>query len=240
MSEILYIVMPAYNEQDNIENVVKEWYPMLSVADDESRLVIADGGSKDATLDILHNLENIYPKLEVLSRPNTDHGTKVILLYQYALQKQADWIFQTDSDGQTVAEEFKIFWKMREHYDAILGNRKIRGDGKDRKFVENILRMYIMCFFGVWLPDANAPFRLMNSALIKKYMVVIPDGFNLPNAILSACFGRYKERVTYKEITFQSRQGGANYMNLSRIMKIGFQSIGNFWHIKQKMNKVFF
>lgn len=238
MSEILYIVMPAYNEEKNIAEVVKEWYPMLSVADDKSRLVIADGGSSDSTLEILYELKNKYPRLDILFRPNTDHGTKVILLYKYALSKGADWVFQTDSDGQTVAKEFEEFWQMRRQYDAILGNRKIRGDGKDRKFVEDVLRMYIMFFFGVWIPDANAPFRLMSSGIIQKYISIVPDDFNLPNAVLSACFSRYNERVTYREITFRCRQGGANYMNVSRILKIGAESIRNFWKIKHRMNEL--
>lgn len=41
----LYIVMPAYNEEDNIEQVVRDWYPLLNGKSPDSRLVIADSGS---------------------------------------------------------------------------------------------------------------------------------------------------------------------------------------------------
>ena len=41
--DILYVVMPAYNEEDNIEEVVSSWYPVLEGKDPLSRLVVADG-----------------------------------------------------------------------------------------------------------------------------------------------------------------------------------------------------
>lgn len=237
MNESLYIVMPAYNEEANIKSVVEEWYPILNNGDEDSRLVISDGGSKDNTLEILYGLQEIYPKLIVIPKPGTDHGTKVILLYKYAIENHADWIFQTDSDGQTLPDEFNAFWELRKSYDIIMGNRVKRGDGIGRKGVENVLRIYLKIFFGVMVPDANAPFRLMKREAVSKYIDVMPDDFNLPNAILAACFSRYKERVIYKEITFQPRQGGKNYMNIRRIFKIGLDSIKNFAEIKEGLKK---
>lgn len=235
MEDTLYIVMPTYNEEANIRNVVKEWYPILKNGNENSRLVISDGGSKDKTLDILNELKTEYPKLVVIPKPGTDHGTKVILLYKYAIEQGADWIFQTDSDGQTLPSEFSEFWKLRRKYDIIMGNRKKRGDGAGRKLVENVLRVYLKLFFGVMVPDANAPFRLMKSEVVNKYINLMPDNFNLPNAILAACFSRYKEKVTYRVVTFQPRQGGKNYMNIKRIFSIGRESIGNFAKIKKNL-----
>lgn len=233
MKESLYIVMPTYNEESNIENVISEWYPILEKGNDLSRLVVADGGSKDNTLNILYGLQEKYSKLIVLSAPGTDHGTKVILLYKYAIKHNADWIFQTDSDGQTIASEFPSFWHLRKQYDAILGYRKKRGDGLSRKWVENILRLYLVAFFGVIVPDANAPFRLMKRNLVAKYIDIMPSNFNLPNAILCMCFSKFHENIVYRRITFQPRQGGKNYINLKRILHIGCQSISNFWKIRK-------
>ena len=235
MDETLFIVMPTYNEETNIRNVVEEWYPILENADENSRLVIADGGSKDDTLNILYDLQKELPKLIVISKPNTDHGTKIIFLYKYAIENGANWIFQTDSDGQTVAEEFTEFWNIRKCYDAVMGNRVKRGDGLVRKGVEYILRVYLKIFFGTWVPDANAPFRLMKCSVVKKYINLMPEDFNLPNAILAACFKKYNDRVIYKKISFQSRQGGKNYMNLKRIFKIGMESVNNFAQIRKKL-----
>ena len=59
----LYIVIPAYNEQDNIEEVVKDWYPVIEKTGEEGRLVIIDDGSKDATYQKLLELAKDRPQL---------------------------------------------------------------------------------------------------------------------------------------------------------------------------------
>ena len=45
----LYIVMPAYNEEANIEAVVSQWHPLVEKIGSDSRLVVMDDGSKDHT-----------------------------------------------------------------------------------------------------------------------------------------------------------------------------------------------
>lgn len=233
----LYIVMPAYNEAENITEVVKEWYPVLEGKSEDSRMVIADGGSKDSTLDILYDLQKEYPKLEVFSKPGTDHGTKLIFLYDYAIKEGADYVFQTDSDGQTNPKEFAAFWDLRDRYDAILGDRSDRQDGQSRVFVENVLRFILWLFFGVKIPDANAPFRLMKCDLVKKYLYNLPEDFNLPNALLAAYYAKFHEKVKYLYVSFKPRQGGKNYINVKRIFKIGWVSLGNFWRLRKTMKK---
>lgn len=93
---------------------------------EDSRLVIADSGSTDGTHDILVCLKERYPQLEILTDTEKQHGPKLIALYNYAIEHGADYIFQTDSDGQTNPDEFDSFWQLRLQYDAILGHRKVR------------------------------------------------------------------------------------------------------------------
>ena len=52
----LFIVIPAYNEADNIEQLVDDWYPVVNRINRESQLVIIDDGSKDDTYKILKKL----------------------------------------------------------------------------------------------------------------------------------------------------------------------------------------
>ena len=75
----------------------------------------------------------------------------------------------------------------------------------------------------------------MRSGTVDKYIGLMPNDFNLPNAILAACFKKYHDRVKYIEITFQPRQGGKNFMNPKRIMKIGWQSIKNFYQLRKNL-----
>ena len=234
--EKLYIVMPAYNEEENIKDVVKQWYPILDGKADDSRLVIADSGSKDNTHKILMDMKNAnYPKIDVLSDTNQYHGPKVIALYDYAIKNGADYIFQTDSDGQTNPDEFNAFWNERKKYDGIFGNRTVRGDGKDRAFVERTVCALLKMYFGVSVPDANAPFRLMKAETVKKYLYKMPGDYNLPNIMMTTYFAHYKEKMTFKEISFKPRQAGVNSVNIPRIIKIGCKALGDFWKFKKEM-----
>ena len=233
----LYIVMPAYNEEENIESVVKQWYPILEGKGEKSRLVVADSGSTDRTHEILLKLKaGKYPKLEILATTNQYHGSKVIALYDSAIKNNIDYIFQTDSDGQTNPEEFEAFWKMREEYEGIFGYRPVRGDGKDRAFVEKVVCILLKLYFGVKVPDANAPFRLMRTDAVKKYLYKLPDDYALPNIMMTTYFTYYKERVCFREISFKPRTAGVNSVNIPKIIKIGWKALGDFHDLKKKMH----
>lgn len=233
----LYIVMPAYNEQDNIEAVIEEWYPILKGKGYGSKLVVADSGSTDATHEILINMRERYPEIEIISNTGKQHGPKVLALYNYAINAKADYVFQTDSDGQTVASEFEYFWKHRKEYDAIIGNRVTRQDGTDRKIVEKIVCVLLWIFFKVQIPDANAPFRLMKSSLIQKYLYELPDEYNLPNIMLTTFFVYNHEKIQFKKISFKSRQGGENSINIPQITRIGWQAIRDWTRIRRRLLK---
>ena len=61
--ENLYIVMPAYNEEENIEKVVKEWHEVVSKIGNDSKLIIVDDGSKDNTYKKLCKMKEKYKYL---------------------------------------------------------------------------------------------------------------------------------------------------------------------------------
>ncbi|MBO4506196.1 MAG: glycosyltransferase family 2 protein [Lachnospiraceae bacterium] len=231
----LYIVIPAYNEKDNILRTVSEWYPIVEKYGEDSRLVVINDGSTDETYDILTALAETRPQLTALTKLNGGHGSTVIYGYKFAINKGADWIFQTDSDGQTNPAEFDAFWQLKDHYDAIIGNRTVRGDGRSRKFVENVVCLLLRLIFGVKVKDANAPFRLMKKDLVAKYIDRLPSNYNLPNIMMTTFFSYYHEKLTFREITFKPRQGGKNSINIKKIFKIGVKALKDFRGFKQQM-----
>lgn len=227
----LYIIIPAYNESKNIEKVINDWYMVLEKNDisKDSKLVVVDDGSKDDTFEKANAMLNEKPMLCVKTKANGGHGSALLYGYNYAIENNADWIFQTDSDGQTNPDEFKEFWESRKEYDAILGNRQeTRLDGASRKFVENVLRLIIRIIFKVKIPDANAPFRLMKTELVKKYIKKFPTNYNLPNVMLTTYFVYFKEKVKFLKISFKPRQAGKNSINIKKITKIGLNSLKQF------------
>lgn len=191
---------------------------------------------KDRTHKMLMEMKNSeFPKIEILSQTNQYHGPKVIALYDYAIKNDADYIFQTDSDGQTNPDEFDAFWNERAKYDGIFGNRTVRGDGKDRAFVEHTVCALLKLFFGVDVPDANAPFRLMKANTVRKYLYKMPAEYNLPNIMITTYFACYKENIDFKVISFKPRQAGVNSVNIPRIIKIGWNALSDFKKFKKDM-----
>ncbi len=232
----LYIIIPAYNEEENIRNVVRDWHPIAQKHGKDSRLVIIDDGSKDGTYEILKECCSEYPLLTPLTKPNGGHGATVLYGYQYALSQGAEFVFQTDSDGQTLSSEFEEFWKLRYDYDMVIGNRCSREDGFSRVFVTKVLKLVICLCFGVKVTDANTPFRLMQAGTLKKYLPLIPDGFNLSNVLLSVIYAKKKLRVKYLPITFRPRQGGENSINIRKITGIGMRAVKDFCTIRKTIS----
>ena len=235
----IYIIIPAYNEEANIKKCVNDWYPIVESHNDGglSRLVIINDGSEDETYKILREMAETRPLLRPLNKPNGGHGSTVLFGYSYAIKNRADWIFQTDSDGQTNPSEFEKFWKKRNKYDAVLGNRVVRGDGKGRKFVENTVCFLLRIIFGVKVKDANAPFRLMRMSLVRKYIKKLPKDFNIPNIMFTTYFMYFKEKVLFLPISFKPRGKGTNSINPKRIIKTGWKAIGDFIKLRRKINE---
>ena len=78
MSDKLFVVLPAYNESENIERVVKDWHSVVSNVGPESRLLVVDDGSKDNTFELLQTLQDRYPQLIGITKPNSGHGATVL------------------------------------------------------------------------------------------------------------------------------------------------------------------
>ena len=234
----LFVVIPAYNESENIERCVNDWYPVVEKhnLNGGSRLIVIDDGSKDNTYQMLEELSKDKPLLVPLTKENGGHGATVLYGYRYAIDKNADYIFQTDSDGQTNPEEFEAFWQKRDNYDVVIGNRVVRGDGKSRKFIENVVCLMLRVIFNVKVQDANAPFRLMKTDIVKKYINKLPADYNIPNIMFTTYFIHHKEKVAFIPISFKPRQGGVNSINIKKIIKIGWKAFGDFYKFKKEID----
>ncbi len=235
MADRLFIIIPAYNEEANIRQVVADWYPVVEEHGTDSRLVIIDDGSRDATYRILQELAADRPKLTALTKPNEGHGATLLYGYRYALDNGADYVFQTDSDGQTLPSEFEPFWSARDKYDVSIGYRNKRRDGLMRILVTKVLRTVIHVCFKVYVLDANAPYRLMSAQSLRENLRYIPDDFFLANAALAAIYKKRRQKVHFIPISFRPRQGGTNSINIAKIVKVGAQSFRSFIIINNRV-----
>ncbi|WP_373212099.1 glycosyltransferase family 2 protein [Ruminococcus sp. 5_1_39BFAA] len=234
----LFIIIPAYNEEENIRQVIDEWYAVVEKHNGggESRLVIIDDGSKDSTYSIMKEYTKDRPLFQPITKPNGGHGATVLYGYHYALEHGADYVFQTDSDGQTLPSEFGPFWKQRQQYDMLIGWRKSREDGAARVFTTKVLKLVIRLCFGVNVRDANTPYRLMKAETLRKNIKFVPKNFNLSNVLISVIYAKKRLKVKYIPITFRPRQGGVNSVNMKNIFKTGKQALKDFREINKQLS----
>jgi dolichol-phosphate mannosyltransferase len=173
--------------------------------------------------------------LEAITKPNGGHGATVLYGYWFALEKEADYVFQTDSDRQTLPEEFWQFWNNRDNFSVIIGYRNHRQDGISRIFVTKILKIFLWCIFHINITDANTPFRLMKENILRTYIKHIPSDFNLTNVLLTVYFVKFCKNVKFIPISFKPRAGGINSINFIKIVEIGKKAINDFISIKKNM-----
>jgi len=235
VSNRLIIVIPAYNEAANIEALVGEWHPVVQRVDPTAKLVVVDDGSTDQTYQLLQQLTESgdFPRLTALTKANSGHGSTLLFAYRWALEQGADYIFQTDSDRQTLPEEFGDFWAGRDQVDATIGWRKQRQDGASRVAVTKVLKWSVAVVFRKIIPDANCPFRLVKSEALAMALRHIPDNYNLTNVLVSVRLVQMGKTVAYRPITFRPRQGGVNSINLPRITRIGLKAVRDFTRLRR-------
>lgn len=237
--DVLYMIIPAYNEEENLRETIAEWYPIVEKHNGQgrSRLVVVDDGSRDSTPEILAEESSKRPLLVNLRKENGGHGAAVLYGYRYAIDNGADYIFQTDSDGQTLPSEFEPFWRQKERFDMVIGQRIQRQDGLSRIFVTKVLKLVLFTVFHVWIKDANTPYRLMEAKTLKRAMRYVDENEPLSNVMLSVVYAKKKNKVLFRPITFRPRQGGVNSINIPRIIKIGRDALKRFSELKARLKK---
>lgn len=228
----LFIVMPAYNEEGTIEAIAQEWHSVVDSIGNGSKLVIFNDGSTDGTSVILNRIKNKYPNMMIIDKENTGHGPTCVVAYKFAVDQGADWVFQTDSDGQTESGEFWNFWEKRNDYDFIIGYRAKRADGLARILISKILKLALLLIFNVSVKDANAPFRLMKADQLHMYLPAIPSDFFIPNVLLSVMVTKNKKKILWREISFARRTSGQTSIPLIRFGGLGIKLIKQLYKMR--------
>jgi hypothetical protein len=96
-----------------------------------------------------------------------------------------DWIFQLDSDGQFLIEEFHHLWQLREDSDLLLGVRQSRHDPAHRILLSRIIAMAVSFLARRRLRDANSPFRLVRRELWDDLEPIIGASVRAPSIMVS-------------------------------------------------------
>lgn len=227
------IVMPAYNEAEIIERTVREWYEEVVARIPGAELIVVNDCSKDGTGDVLARLAHEIPSLRPLTPPqNGGHGRALRFGFDHVFQ---DWVFQTDSDRQHIPADFWKLWEKRELNDFILGVRSTRADGPVRVLITTVMRLANFAVWGLWIRDANCPFKLMRRQPLQDVLDRIPRDSFIPMVMLSILCRKMKYRVAEVVVQHLPRRGGEQSLSgLWKWIKIGSRCLRQLlaWRIR--------
>ena len=208
MNKVL-IIIPAYNEAENIEKVVDN----IKINFPQYDYIVINDGSKDNTRDICKKRGYQYLNLSI----NLGIGGAVQTGYKYAQDKGYEVAVQIDGDGQHDISYLKNMLPLLENGDAdiVIGSRFIAKEGfqssATRRTGIKILSSLIFLCTGCKVKDVTSGFRAVNKKFIDIYAVNYPTDYPEPEAIVAAVMhgGRIKEQP----VIMRERENGTSSIN---------------------------
>ena len=171
-------VLPAFNEADNIEMVVKGLGRVLSKNLLQYEIIVVDDGSKDDTFKKALALSESDPSMKVVRHEmNKGYGAALRTGFSVAA---LPWIFFMDSDGQFDAQDFVKLLELSDKNDFIAGYRIERMDPPNRVLYGKVFSALIRTFFGIRVKDINCAFKLFKKELIED------SGLSVDGALINA------------------------------------------------------
>ena len=208
MKSKFLIIIPAYNEEGNIERVVSnliENYPQYDY-------VVVNDGSKDSTADICKR--NGY---NLLDQPiNLGLAGAVQTGMKYAYENGYEAAIQFDGDGQHRPEFIgAMYEKIQEGYDIVIGSRFVTEKKPNtlRMFGNNLIQGIIKLTAHADIHDPTSGMRMYSRRVIK----VLAEQINMgPEPDTVTHLIRSGARYIEVQVKMDERIAGESYLNLSR------------------------
>jgi len=159
------IVIPTYNEAENIEKLIPQ---VLGLALPEAGVLIVDDNSPDGTGEMVEAMKSQYPgRIDCLHRQGKmGLGTAYITGFQWCIAEGYDFIGQMDADFSHPPEKLVEFYQSMNGYDAVFGSRYIPGGRLDdrwpiwRKTLSTFGNIYARTILGLPIKDITGGFKL--------------------------------------------------------------------------------
>lgn len=232
------LLMPVYNEEDCIGNVVNSWLDELATHSDvESyQIMIVNDGSTDNTQGVLEKLENEHgERMVIVNQANAGHGAAIMTGYHRAVKTSADYVFQTDSDDQLLPSDFDKLWSRRTESDMLLARRLQRDDPFSRLVITRILRAFLSLYFSVSIPDSNNPYRLFKKTWLAAQLEKIPENSLAPNIMLSVIAAKQKVNLQHIGVNHQKRATGKSVLVSKKLITLCFNVVHQLREFKKKL-----
>lgn len=206
------VIVPAYNEQDNIMSTVND----LKTNFPEGDILIINDCSKDNTLGILKENKIHYLNLPV----NLGIGGGVQTGYKYARENHYDIAIQFDGDGQHEARYLKdlVAPLEKDEADIAIGSRFVDKEGfqssSARRAGIKILSSLIRALCKVHVRDVTSGMRAVNRLFILEYADHYAQDYPEPEAILYA--GLKNARICEVAVQMRERENGKSSISATK------------------------
>jgi len=125
-----WLILPTYNEAENIEPLVRAVLPRLASASPQHRVLIVDDSSPDGTGEIADRLAAELEPVEVLHRPGKEGlGRAYLAGFSHALSRGAELLLEMDSDFSHDPADVPRLIDAARDADLVLGSRYVEGGG---------------------------------------------------------------------------------------------------------------
>lgn len=162
----LSVVVPCFNEEDNIGPVYHEVVAELDRYD-ALEILFVDDGSTDTTLPTIRALAAVDRRVSFIAL-SRNFGIEPAFSagYRYA---RHEWVLHLDADLQfPPAEAHRMIEAAQEHYDAVFGIRRDRRDGWLRRTSSRINDLLARRLLGIEIPAGATTFRLVRASLARR------------------------------------------------------------------------
>ena len=216
MSKVL-IIIPTYNESENIERIISIINNELNLNLD---ILIVDDNSPDGTSDIIRNLMNQKSNIHLIVQKNKmGLGTAYKKGFKWAISHDFDKVIQIDADLSHDPYSIPDLLEESEKFDLVVGSRYINGVNVvnwpiSRLLLSYFANRYVRFLTRMPISDSTSGYKCINSEVIKSINIdnVLSQGYSFQ---IEVNFLAWNNNFKLKEIPiiFHDRTIGQSKMS---------------------------
>jgi dolichol-phosphate mannosyltransferase len=216
------VVVPVYNEEGNVEQVVSRVVPVMERLGEPFEIVFVDDGSRDRTPRLLRELAAKDERVRVV-RFTRNYGQEAAVEALY-LNARGRFLIQMDGDLQNPPEEIpKLIAKKDEGFDVVYGLRENRQDSMFRVAASRTMQWGMRKMMEIELPEDVSTFRLMSQP-IARLVAMLPER----RKFFSALIVWSGARIGIVRVDHAARQAGRTKYNFTKLLNHTFDLIVGF------------
>jgi dolichol-phosphate mannosyltransferase len=207
MSFELTIIIPVYNEEDNLERVHQEMKEFLSIAKKKTKVLFVNDGSKDNSQIVIEKICKDNEEFTFISfEKNTGLSAAIKAGFDYI---DTPWAGYIDADLQTAPEDFNILIEYTAEFDLVTGVRSNRKDSFTKNISSKIANGIRRAFTDDGMDDTGCPLKIIRTDMAKR----IPM-FNGLHRFLPAMILLQNGKIKQTPVRHFQRIAGVSKFNL--------------------------